>query len=156
MTGEGTLLLVIAIGVMSLVGWLAWRGSEATEDEARAYADRTLQRLLFNHDAKYFAANLSPAARPRYPAGQQRYIITSLTSLGLPSAPVHLNGAVTYGTDPGVHDPTGHFEAQVVYPAARSHVYLDVARRQGLWRIDYFGAEWKNNSAPAPVPYELR
>lgn len=144
LTGEGTLLLIIAGAVMILCGWLALRGAEATDEQARAYAERTLHQLLLAHDAAYFAANLSPRARGQYPPSQQRYIISSLTNLGIPSSPVKVEGDISYGSDPGAQDPTGRFQASVVYPTVEARFYIDVARRQGLGRIDYFSASSNN------------
>lgn len=152
LTGESTLLLVIASTIVILCGWLAWQYTSSTEDEARVYAARTLDRLVFAHDAKYLAANLSTVALPGYPASQQRYAIACLTKLGVPVAPLKLEGAVTFSSDPGARDPKGHFESHVVYPAADARFYLDVARRHGVWRIDLFSFGWQDKLGRVSVP----
>ena len=43
--------------------------------------ERKMQRLLYEHDAKYFATNLSPKGLPGYPPNHQKYVIASLTKL---------------------------------------------------------------------------
>ncbi len=148
LTGEGTLLLIIACFVMIFFGWLAWRGSAATDAEARAYTERTLHQLLVAHDAAYLNANLSPRAKSGLSLAERGYIMASLTNLGVPSAPPKIEGDFTYGTQPGEQSPIGRFAARVTYPAADAHFDLIVARRQGLWRIDYFTATWQNTDAP--------
>lgn len=152
LTGENTLLFIIAGTIVLLCCWLAWQYSASTDDEARTYAARALERLAVAHDASYFAANLSPVARPGYPASQQKYVMASLTSLGVPVGPIKLEGAVTFGSDPGAQDPKGHFESHIIYPVADARIYLDVARRGGFWQIDSFALEWQNKPARASVP----
>ncbi len=126
LTGEGTLLLIIGCAVVILFGWLALAGIESTEERARAYANRSLQRLLFAHDGAYFASNLSVKARPGYPPNNQKYLISSLTKLGVPTAPLKIDGAVAYGSEPGAHDPTGRYDARAVYPSADAQFHIDV------------------------------
>ena len=108
-------------------------------------------RLLYEHDAKYFATNLSPKALPGYPPNHQKYVIASLTKLGVPTAPVKLAGSVSYGSDPGAQDPKARFTSHVVYPAD-AHFYLDIARRNGLWQIDLFSFGWQDKPSPRPAP----
>ena len=67
LTGQGVLLLVIGGAIVFFVVWLGWNYTKSTEEEARAYADHVVQRLLFAHDAGYLDANLSARARPGYP-----------------------------------------------------------------------------------------
>ena len=53
MKGEGILLLVIATAIVLVCAWLAWRYTESTQEVARSNAERRMQRLLYEHDAKY-------------------------------------------------------------------------------------------------------
>jgi hypothetical protein len=152
LTGESTLLLIIASAIVILCGWLAWRYSVSTEDEARAYAARTLDRLAFAHDANYLAANLSQLAPPGYPVRQQKFVIGSLTKLGVPVTPIKLKGTMTFGSAPDDQDPKGHFESHVIYPAADARLYLDVTRHNGVWRIDLFSFGWQDKPAQVSVP----
>lgn len=151
LTGEGTLLLIIGCAVVIFFGWLALDGIESTEEGARAYADRCFQQLLFAHDGAYFASNLSAKARPGYPPNNQKYLISSLTKLGVPSAPLKMEGAISYGSEPGAHDPIGRYDARAVYPSADAQFHLEVTRRQGHWRIDFLSANWQERSKADPI-----
>jgi hypothetical protein len=152
LTGEGILLLVIATAIVLVFVWLVWRYTKSTQEDARSYAERTMQRLLYEHDAKYFATNLGPKGLPGYPLNHQKYAIASLTKLGVPTAPVKLTGSVSYGSDPGAHDPRARFTSHVVYPAADARFYLDIARRNGLWQIDLFSFGWQDKPSSRPAP----
>ncbi len=150
LTGSGILMLIVGTALVLLCGWLASSDSSAMEEESRAYARHSIERLAFAHDAQYLAANLSPAARPLYPADRQRYAFACLTKLGVPSGPVKLEGTLSRGTEPGDHDPRASFSSHVRYPKADAHFYLNVACRHGQWQIDYFAFDWQDNAgAPA-------
>jgi hypothetical protein len=128
--------LVIARAIVLVCAWLAWRYTESTQEVARSNAERKMQRLLYEHDAKYSppisaqrVARLStqpPEIRDRQP-----------NETGVPTAQVKLAGSVSHGSDAGAQDPKAHFTSHVVYPAD-AHFYLDIARRNGLWQIDLF------------------
>lgn len=147
LTGEGTLVLLITITIVIVGGWLIWQYSTSTEEEARAYADRSIQRLAFAHDANYLATNLSATALPGYPPTQQQYIMAHLTKLGVPVAPVKITGSVSHSSISDAQDPEARFKAHLIYPTVEAHVYLDVACRHGRWQIDSFAAEWHDKPA---------
>ena len=149
LTSDGILLLIIGCAVVAGLWWLGLHDAVGTEHEARAYADRTLHRLLFAHDAAYFASNLSALGRENYPRQQRDYIIYELTKLGTPSAPPQLDGSFDYVSDEAEHFPRGRYEASANYPTVTARFYLTVARHLGRWQIDYFAAAWKNKPASA-------
>lgn len=149
LASENVLLLVIGAMVVAGIAWFALRDAAGTEEEARAYADRTFHQLLFAHDAAYFDANLSASGRGGYPASQQRLLLYQLTKLGLPTAPVHPDGTLDYVEGEEGHFPHAHYEVTARYPTADAHAYLDITRHVGHWRIDYFTVMWQERKAPA-------
>jgi hypothetical protein len=147
MASEAILPVIIVFALLAIVGWLAVAYLQSTDEEAREYAQYTMQRLLFSHDAKYFAANLSERARPGYPLSQQRLIIADLTSLGTPSAPIKL---VEEPAQSSTY-PVVHFSSRVTYPRTHAYFGLTVARPNGRWQIDFIGFDWEHPSQPAPA-----
>lgn len=61
LTGEGVFLLVIATAIALICGWLAWRCIESTEDDARSYAECTIQRCTEGRSALFQARIETPA-----------------------------------------------------------------------------------------------
>jgi hypothetical protein len=149
LTSDAVVVLLIGAAVVATIAWFAFRDAQGTENEARAYAERTLHRLCFAHDAGYFGANLSARGHSGYPESQQRLIIYELTHLGVPTAPLQISGTFSYGDSEGEHHPEAHYEATTSYANADAHFYLDISRQVGGWRIDYFTASWKDKTAPA-------
>lgn len=153
LTGENVLLLMIGAAVVAGIGWFALRDAAGTEDEARAYAEQTLRKLCVAHDAAYFDRNLSARGRMFYPESQQRMIFYNLTRMGVPTAPWHLDGTLTYAEVDGEHHPQGHYEATVHYAKDDAQFALDVSRYVGNWRIDLVTATWTPRDPPvAAVP----
>lgn len=150
MTGQGVLLLVIAVAAVAGFLVLMYRGEADDEQEARKYAEQSLHELIFAHNAAYYAANLSARARRNNTPGWQRYVIDGLTKLGVPTAPLTINGDVTYENEIGNHGPLGHFRAHGTYAILDADFTMDVARRGGVWRIDFFTATWLDKNAVLP------
>lgn len=148
LTSDGVVLLLIATAVVAFIVWFALRDARGTEEEARAYAERTFHRLCFAHDAAYFAANLSARGQSGYPASQQRLIIDELTQLGAPVTPLQITGTFSYGDSEGEHHPEAHDEATTAYAHSDAQFYLDISRHVDHWRIDYLTASWRNKNAP--------
>ncbi len=152
LTGDATLLLIIASTIVLACGWVAWRYYESEEDQARAYAQRTVERLVVAHDLNYFSTNLSSAARPGYPPNRRRFIISSLTKLGVPTGPIKLVASAARDNDPNVPGPITRFTSRLTYPAADARIFLEVARWHGHWRIELLALEWKEPDPPEPSP----
>jgi len=147
LTVEGAMVFLIMIAIVGAGWWLIWKYSASTEEEARAYADRSVQRLAFAHDPRYLASNLSDTALPGFPLSQQQWIMTCLTKLGVPVEPAKITGSVSHTSISDDKDPTARFDARLIYPKSEAHIYLDVACRHGRWQIDSFAAQWKDTPA---------
>ncbi len=147
LTGEAVLVLIIGFAVVVFFGCIAIDEIVSTEDAARAYAEQSYHRLLFAHDAAYLANNIGLRARAEFPPYNQRYLITSLTKLGVPKAPPKIEGEVIDDSESGTHDPVGRYDAYAIYPATTARFHLQVRQSQGRWRIDYLSANWQNKEA---------
>ncbi len=152
LTSDGTLLLIIATGVVLACAWVGWHYYESEEDQAHAYALRTVERLAIAHDASYFSSNLSSAARPGYPPNRRRLIMSSLTKLGVPTGPIKLVASASRDKDPNVPGPITRFTTRLTYPAADARLILEVARWHASWRIELLALEWKDKEPPKPSP----
>ena len=152
LTGDATLLLIIATTIVLACGWVAWRYYESEEDQAHAYALRTVERLAIAHDLNYFTTNLSSAARPGYPPNRRRLIMSSLTKLGVPTGPIKLVASASREKDPNVPGPITRFTTRLTYPAADARLTLEVARWHTYWRIELLALEWKEPDSPGPKP----
>lgn len=149
---DGAMLLIIASTILLVCGWVAWRSYRSNEDEARAYAERTVARLAIAHDAHYFTTNLSAAALPGYPTSRRQLIMSSLTKLGVPRAPIKLVGAASPEKDPNIPGPITRFTTRLTYPTADARIFLEVARWHGHWRIELLALEWKDRPSLSPSP----
>ncbi len=149
LTGDATLLLIIATTIVLVCGWVAWRSYESDEDLARAYARRTMQRLAVAHDLHYLTTNLSSAAMPGYPASRRQLIVSSLTKLGVPNGPIELVASGSQDKDPNVPGPISRFSTHLKYPKADARLFLEVSRWHGTWRIELLALEWKDTAPPA-------
>lgn len=141
------MVLLITITTVIVCGWLIWKYSASTEEEARAYVDRSVHRLAFAHDPNYLATNLSATALPDYPLSHQQWIMSCLTKLGVPVESAKITGSVSHNSISDAQDPEGHFKARLIYPKSEAYIYLDVACRHGRWQIDSFAAQWKDKPA---------
>ena len=152
LTSDGILLLIIATGVVLACAWVGWHYYESDEDQAHAYARRTVERLAIAHDASYFSSNLSAAALPGYPTSRRRLIMSSLTKLGVPTGPIKLVGSASPDKDPNIPGPIRRFTTNLTYPTATARIFLEVAQWHGHWRIELFALEWKNLTEAEPSP----
>lgn len=150
LTGDATLLLIIATTIVLVCGWVAWRSYESDEDQAREYARRTVKRLAIAHDLHYLTTNLSSAAMPGYPASRRQLIISSLTKLGVPNGPIELVASPSQDKDPNVPGPITRFTTHLSYPAAEARLFLEVSRWHDYWRIELLALEWKDTASPSP------
>ncbi len=151
LTSDGTLLLIIATTIVLACAWVGWHYYESDEDEARAYAGRTIERLAITHDLHYLTTNLSSAAMPGYPTSRRQLIISSLTKLGVPTGPINPVASTLRDKDPGIPGPIMRFTTHLAYPAADARLFLEVARWHGSWRIELLALEWKDTALPGPT-----
>lgn len=145
------LVLLIGLAIVGVIGWLALSYSESTGEDARAFAEQTIRRLVLAHNGSYLNRHLSANSRAHFTTARQQYTISSLTNLGTPTQPYKVEGEVSYGLDPGKQDPEGHFHAHLLYPTAQADLYLEIARREGRWQIDGIDLYWMNNPPPPAV-----
>ncbi|HEY2801129.1 MAG TPA: hypothetical protein VGI85_11070 [Chthoniobacterales bacterium] len=137
-TSDGALVLLIGLAIVGVIAWLALSYSESTGEDAHAFAEQTIRRLVLAHP---------------FCSGAAAIYNSSLTNLGTPTQPYKVEGEVSYGSDPGKQDPEGHFRAHLLYPSAQADLYLGIARREGRWQIDGIDLYWMNNQPlPAAVP----
>ena len=142
------MLAVVGAGVFGL-----FHHRKTMEREARAYANEAAERLLFAHDQKYLADNLSGAAQYEFPPSRQEYLITKLVEKGEPARPVNFEGDVNF--ESYFTSPSATLRARLLFFSGPATFYLNISHPGEKWRIDYVALTWEP-ARPAvrpPDPY---
>jgi hypothetical protein len=152
---ESIMPIVVGVIVIGVLAYFGWTYLHSTDQEGRDFAEQSVQRLLFRHDADYLEKNLNPKVRPRFPLLERQDLMKDLTKLGAPIKPVKLQGTVGLSSSGGTQDPEGRFEAPVDFRAVQARLHLNVIRHSGRWWIDLIAFDWKSKVPPrqaTPVP----
>src|ERR1700757_2637103 len=95
-SGQGLVIVIILLAIFGGVAWWLVTNKKTMDREARAFGHDFIQRLTVNHDAAFFAANLSPRAKVDNPQSEQQYIMSKLQELGVPAQPLRIDENVTW------------------------------------------------------------
>jgi len=116
------------------------RHKQAMEQEARAYATETAERLLFAHDATYLAKNLSGAAALDFPPSRQDALISRMIEAREPARPITFEGDVKF--ESYFFSPSAELRAHLLFAAGPGTLNLNISHPGDRWQIDLISITW--------------
>lgn len=138
--GEGLVLVIVIMAVLSGVAWYLYSSRRNSEIEAWAYAREIAEHIALQRDARFIDFNLSSQAQIDFPPSFRERILTKLAELGPPDKRINLTGKVTFSSY--FFEPHGSFRAEVGFPNGRAYLDMAVSPSRGPWQIDALNLTW--------------
>lgn len=136
-SGEG--LVIVIILVVLIGGGLWWLVShkQAVDKEARVVGRDMVKRLAVDHDAAFFANNLSPQLRLDYPPLQQQEEMSKFQQLGAPAQPIQIDESVSWEGpwEFKFFEPKGSFTAHLNYAAGPATLQIAIDHPASKWQL---------------------
>jgi hypothetical protein len=133
-SGQVLGILIILVALLGAGGWWLLSNKQAMAKGGREFGRETIQRLVVQHDLKFFGEHLSPEARRQFPPSVQQQFISQLQEFGTPVGPIDVQGDIQFQSH--FFEPRGNFHARLNYPARPAEINLTVSHPVGRWQID--------------------
>jgi hypothetical protein len=133
-SGQVLVILIILLGLLGAGAWWLFSNKQAMTTEGRKFGREAIQRIVVQHDVKFFGDHLSPQARLQFPPSMQQQFIAKFQELGAPVGSVDVQGDILFQSH--FFEPRGNFHARLNYPAGPYEINISVSHPVGRWQID--------------------
>jgi hypothetical protein len=133
-SGQVLGILIILVALLGAGGWWLLSNKQAMAKGGREFGRETIQRLVVQHDLKFFGEHLSPEARRQFPPSVQQQFISQLQEFGTPVGPIDVQGDIQFQSH--FFEPRGNFHARLNYPARPAEINVSVSHPVSRWQID--------------------
>ncbi len=145
--GNAIVMLLILVAIFGGGYWWLVNSAKTSAAEAKAFARETVQRMAFQHDAKFVNSHFASEAQTQYPPSFRERVVYNLREMGVPASDFTLEGDVAFTSR--FFQPRGQFRAHLKYPTRTADLDVAVSQPHGWWQIDFLQLTW--NEPPAPV-----
>jgi hypothetical protein len=133
-SGQILVVLIIALVLIGAGFWWLVSNKQAMAKEGQEFGREAIQRLVVQHDLKFFASRLSPAAHVTFPPSAQEEFIGEMVKLGTPVGPIDVQGKIEFQSQ--FFEPRGDFHARVNYATRFADINIAISHPVGRWQID--------------------
>src|ERR1700720_853550 len=134
LSGQGLVVVFILLAVIGAGLWYLYSNKTTTDREARALARDAVNKLVVDHDLKYFRDHPGPQAKLENPPSQQQYMIQRFAQFGVPAQPIQIDENVTW--ESYFFEPRGYFTAHLNYPAQGATLQIATSHPVSRWQLD--------------------
>ena len=147
---EGLAIWLIVLAIIAGAIWFLFSARVDTQNDARAFAQEVIQKVVVEYDEKYIDLRLSQSARSKHTLMWRTRMLQYLRSFGQLSKPIETESEVLFTSH--FFEPRGLFKSELVYPTTTARFDLVVSKGMTSWQIEEMNLIWNPPPAPSPTP----